>query len=69
MADYATRIAGGDVLVRGQLVRADVLIDDGKIVAVVAPDVSADAAETIDATGRAVLPGIFDTHAHTREPG
>ncbi|HEU5324350.1 MAG TPA: amidohydrolase family protein [Candidatus Limnocylindria bacterium] len=69
MADHATRIAGGDVLVRGQLVRADVLIDDGKIVAVVAPDVSAEAAETIDATGRVVLPGIIDTHAHTREPG
>ena len=69
MADYATRIAGGDVLIRGELVRADVLIDDGRIAAIVQPDVSAAALETIDATDRIVLPGIIDTHAHTREPG
>ena len=69
MADYATRIAGGDVMVRGQLVRADLLIDDGKVAAIIAPDASATAAETVDATDRLVLPGIVDTHAHTREPG
>ena len=69
MADYGTRIAGGDVMIGGDLVRADVLIDDGRIAAIVEPDATADARETIDATGRVVLPGIVDTHAHTREPG
>jgi dihydroorotase len=69
MADYATRIAGGDVMIGGDLVRADLLIDDGRIAAIVEPDATADARETIDATGRVVLPGIVDTHAHTREPG
>ena len=69
MAEYATRIAGGEVMIRGELVRADLLIDEGRIVAIVAPGATADVAETIDATGRVVLPGIIDTHAHTREPG
>jgi dihydroorotase (multifunctional complex type) len=69
MARYATRVTGGRVMVRGQLVDADVVIDQGRIIALVRPGESADAAEVIDATGRAVLPGIIDTHAHTREPG
>lgn len=69
MTTVATRIRGGRVMVRGELFVGDVLIDDGKVVAVVAPDEPADAAEEIDATGRVVLPGIVDLHAHTREPG
>ena len=69
MAGYATRIAGGEVMVRGELVRADLLIDEGRIAAIVEPSSSAEALETIDATGKVVLPGIIDTHAHAREPG
>ena len=69
MANYQTRISGGDVYLGGQLVRADLLIDEGRIAAVVETDNTAEAAETIDATDRLILPGIIDTHAHTREPG
>src|SRR6476646_11458938 len=42
--------------------RADVGIRDGRIVAV--GDVTEDAAETIDATGLVVAPGIVDPHTH-----
>ncbi|MQA81638.1 MAG: amidohydrolase family protein [Streptosporangiales bacterium] len=69
MPQYKTRISGGDVMVRGQLVPADVLIDGSSIVGILRPGEQADAAEVIDATGKWVLPGIIDTHAHTREPG
>jgi dihydroorotase (multifunctional complex type) len=69
MAEYATRIRGGRVMVRGTLVTADVLIDGGVIAGIVGPGEGGDAAEDIDAAGQVVLPGIIDTHAHTREPG
>ena len=64
-----TLIKGGTVLSMddtiGDLPRADVLIEDDKIVAV-QPDISADA-EVIDATGSIVIPGFVDTHRHTWE--
>jgi dihydroorotase len=48
--------------------REDVLVEDGRIAAV-APDLEADGAETIDATGLWVAPGFIDLHSHLREPG
>ncbi len=53
----------------------DLLIDDGRIVAVVDPASRADvdsgvaADRTIDATGLVVCPGLVDLCAHLREPG
>jgi dihydroorotase len=45
----------------------DVAVRDGKI-AVVAPDISpGDALEVIDVSGKLVLPGMIDTHAHVYE--
>lgn len=49
----------------GEIAGADVLIEDGAIVAV-QPKIDADA-ETIDATGHIVIPGFVDTHRHTWE--
>lgn len=69
MPGYATRISGGRVMVRGELVDADLLIDDGRIVGLVSRGQEVEAGEHIDASGKVVLPGIIDTHAHTREPG
>ena len=47
---------------------ADVLISDGRIVAV-APNLAAPAGEVFDATGLVVAPGFIDMHVHLREPG
>jgi 5-methylthioadenosine/S-adenosylhomocysteine deaminase len=64
-----TLIRGGHVVTMdpalGDRQGADVLIEDGRIVAV-EPGLSADA-EVIDATGFIVLPGFVDTHRHTWE--
>src|SRR3972149_6703891 len=56
-------------MVGGQLIDGDVLIDGERIVAIVGPGETVEATEQVDATGRVVLPGIIDLHAHTREPG
>ncbi|HEX2222235.1 MAG TPA: amidohydrolase family protein [Candidatus Limnocylindria bacterium] len=69
MANYQTRISGGRVMVGGELVAADLLVDGGRIVGLVEGDNTTQAVEVVDAAGRLVLPGIIDTHAHTREPG
>ena len=51
------------------LVRADVLVEGGKIVAVAPEIATAEGMEVIDCTGRILLPALFDVHVHAREPG
>ncbi|HYN69891.1 MAG TPA: amidohydrolase family protein, partial [Candidatus Eisenbacteria bacterium] len=50
----------------GELPRADILVD-GDTIKEVRPDISADGAEVMDATGDIVIPGFIDTHRHTWE--
>jgi dihydroorotase len=70
----------GSLLIRGGRVidpaaqrdgEFDVLIRDGRIAAVVEPGtaVGDDSAQTVDASGCWVLPGLIDVHVHLREPG
>jgi dihydroorotase len=64
------RIAGGEVATPAGRLRADVLVDDGRIAGIVEPGVEiSDTGREIDATGKLVLPGMVDPHVHTREPG
>ena len=46
---------------------ADILIDDGKIVAVGADLATDGAHELIDATGRLVVPGLINAHYHSHD--
>jgi len=48
---------------------ADVAIAEGVIVAVAPAGKAGKAAQTIDAAGRIVCPGLIDVHVHCREPG
>lgn len=48
----------------GTLAAGDVLVDDGRIVAV-APDLGEIDADIVDTTGMIVAPGLVDTHRHT----
>ncbi|MAE69485.1 MAG: dihydroorotase [Gemmatimonadetes bacterium] len=50
-----------------ELRRADLLIRDGKVVAL-SPNINADV-PVLDATGLIVSPGFIDLHVHFREPG
>jgi 5-methylthioadenosine/S-adenosylhomocysteine deaminase len=47
----------------GDLLRGDVLVEEGRIAAV-APDLDGVDAELIDARGMIVMPGLIDTHRH-----
>ena len=49
----------------------DVLLRDGRVAAVEVPGAlgGVEAAETIDAAGCVVAPGLVDVHVHLREPG
>jgi dihydropyrimidinase len=58
----ATVIAGGTVVGPDGCARADVLVEDGRVVEVGAVDRSG--AEVIDATGCLILPGAIDVHTH-----
>ncbi len=59
------RLAGGTVVLPGTgAQRADVLVADGRILAVIDPSSLAEARETIDVSGRHVLPGVVDAHVH-----
>jgi dihydroorotase len=63
------KIVGGTLLLDGHEVRAGLGIKDGRTVQIAADAYLPEASETIDATGRHVLPGVVDSHVHTRDPG
>ena len=66
-----TVIHGGTIVNEGHSLRADIIIEDQEIVAIL-PAFSFELPPTtsvIDATGCYVLPGIIDSHVHFREPG
>ncbi|HEY1614846.1 MAG TPA: dihydroorotase [Rhizomicrobium sp.] len=65
---YDLIIRGGSVATPRGLVSADVAVADGRIAALGAL-ADAQAAESFDARGLHVLPGVIDSQVHFREPG
>jgi dihydroorotase len=67
-ADYDLVIRGGRVIDPSQRIdrRADVAIRDGKIAAM-RREIPAAAGDSIDATGKLVVPGLIDIHLHARD--
>lgn len=61
-------IKGGTAVLPSGVRKADVLLKDGKI-AEIADEIEDAAAETVDACGLHVFPGLIDMHVHLREPG
>lgn len=62
-------VTGGTLVTSGGVRSASIGVVDGRIADVLPPGVPAEAAATIDATGLHILPGVIDTHVHTRHPG
>ncbi|MGE0517165.1 MAG: amidohydrolase family protein [Hyphomicrobiaceae bacterium] len=61
-------IRGGDVVTPQGVVKGDVAVKGETIAAVTAPDVLTEAARTIDAAGKIVIPGGIDPHVHMAHP-
>lgn len=62
---YDLRLAGGTAVLPGSgLSSLDILVRNGKIAALLAPDEPAPAARVLDCRGRVVLPGVVDAHVH-----
>jgi dihydroorotase len=68
MTSYDLLIRGGVAVLPWGMEQTDIGIRDGRIAALGVPAV-ASAAETIDASGLHVLPGLIDPHVHLRDPG
>src|SRR5437764_2263367 len=61
-------VRGRRIVLPSSTCAADVLIADGRIVAI-EPHGSAAAIDVVDAEERLVIPGLVDSHVHTRDPG
>ncbi len=59
---------GGTIVTSEGQYRADLAIKNGRIAAVT-DGLNPEAEETLDVTGRYLLPGLIDTHVHIRSPG
>jgi dihydroorotase len=67
--NYDLLLRGGRVIDPAQNINGvhDVAIKDGRIAAVQASITPSSAKETVDVSGKLVLPGLIDTHAHVFE--
>ncbi|CAN5872323.1 dihydropyrimidinase [soil metagenome] len=63
-----TLIKGGTVITATEKMEADVLIDGGKVVALLGRAHTVDADETIDGGGKYIMPGGIDVHTHMELP-
>lgn len=70
MERLQTLIMNGEAYIKGDFVKVNIGVRDGKIVFLANPGEELPPADRlIDAAGMKVLPGLIDTHVHMREPG
>ncbi|MCL2555587.1 MAG: dihydroorotase [Firmicutes bacterium] len=61
-------IKNGQVVLLDKVIKADILIEGSRIKKI-APNIEINADELIDASGKIIMPGLVDMHAHLRDPG
>lgn len=64
---YDVKITGGQVYIDNKWVSTNIYIKDGKIARVTHIDL--DAADSRDAVGAFIIPGLIDSHVHLGSPG
>ena len=62
-------VSGGQLVDELSVRPVDLLIQDGRVAAILQPDHGRTADEVLDATGLHILPGVVDGHVHFNEPG
>ncbi|WP_219837715.1 allantoinase AllB [Paenibacillus sp. R14(2021)] len=62
-------IRNGKIVTPHEIYEADIYIQNGKIAAISQAMLEGTAEVETDASGRYVLPGLMDTHVHSRDPG
>jgi allantoinase len=64
-----TAVVGGTIVTSWGRVLADVVLEDGKVAALVEPGRAGPSDEKVDARGKLVFSGFIDPHVHSRDPG
>src|SRR5690625_4038245 len=62
-------IENGLIVLDETIEKGNIYIKDGKIGAISKEKLPTEAIETTDASGKYVLPGLIDTHIHSRDGG
>ena len=65
--DWDRVIYNGTVVNDDGMQRADIYIRDGRVAAVTSERLPGTVGETTDASGRYILPGLIETHVHSRD--
>lgn len=69
MRPFDLLIKNGTIVAPGGSYRGSIATADGRVAAILAPDMDVPAERVLDASGLAVLPGLWHVHCHFREPG
>lgn len=62
-------IRNGQICTSQQRYVGDILVNDGKIIAIGNSSIFPEADRVIDASGKVIIPGVIFTHCHFRDPG
>ena len=62
-------IQNGNVVLPDRVVKASLLVQDGKIAGIFEGGTAPADCQVVDAQGKMVLPGLIDTHVHMTDPG
>jgi dihydroorotase (multifunctional complex type) len=69
MRDVDLLLVGGEIYTPGGPVAGTLGIENGKVAFISSSHWTPAAKQTIDVTGKLVVPGFIDTHVHFRDPG